>query len=356
MSFIHISKDDLDIDLSYVKSYFFRRLNYFVISVALALVTALAILFLSDEKYTSEVAMHVEVDSDKGTKGGFLQGLGMSLMGGSGASLSGTEISSYMRDNLLHHYPFLHCVAHTPLVGTGNDDQISTLYQHFSEKDHIKKISDTDSIDVLWNVRYSPQGFRRRMARKDLSIYDEISNCVEIESAAVSSESTAISFVSASPHIAFGALSSVVDCVSNFVVEYHTIREQNSLNYVEKNFFAAKKSYEEAQESLAVHQDRNINTMSKRAKMEVDRLKAELQLKKGVYLSLGSEYQASKVRLEKKKPVITILRPTTVPSKPSHPRKTFVLVVSILLGVVATALFVFGEMTYFLFRKEKSNG
>ena len=126
------------------------------------------------------------------------------------------------------------------------------------------------------------------------------------------------------------------------VTRFRTEKAQDELNYIQERYDEIKKEAESYQASLAVLTDRSQNMTTSRARLERERLMAKYSVASGVYSEMAKQLEAAKMKVKKDTPVLTVVQPVTVPTKPANSRaKT--LIVWTFLGIVLGCGIVLGK-------------
>jgi len=126
------------------------------------------------------------------------------------------------------------------------------------------------------------------------------------------------------------------------VTRFRTEKAQDELNYIQERYNEIKKEAESYQASLAVLTDRSQNMTTSRARLERERLMAKYSVASGVYSEMAKQLEAAKMKVKKDTPVLTVVQPVTVPTKPANSRaKT--LIVWTFLGIVLGCGIVLGK-------------
>lgn len=132
------------------------------------------------------------------------------------------------------------------------------------------------------------------------------------------------------------------ELLQNEVTRFRTEKAQDELNYIQERYNEIKKEAESYQASLAVLTDRSQNMTTSRARLERERLMAKYSVASGVYSEMAKQLEAAKMKVKKDTPVLTVVQPVTVPTKPANSRaKT--LIVWTFLGIVLGCGIVLGK-------------
>lgn len=126
------------------------------------------------------------------------------------------------------------------------------------------------------------------------------------------------------------------------VTRFRTEKAEDELKYIQERYDEIKKEAESYQASLAVLTDRSQNMTTSRARLERERLMAKYSVASGVYSEMAKQLEAAKMKVKKDTPVLTVVQPVTVPTKPANSRaKT--LIVWTFLGIVLGCGIVLGK-------------
>lgn len=126
------------------------------------------------------------------------------------------------------------------------------------------------------------------------------------------------------------------------VTRFRTEKAEDELKYIQERYNEIKKEAESYQASLAVLTDRSQNMTTSRARLERERLMAKYSVASGVYSEMAKQLEAAKMKVKKDTPVLTVVQPVTVPTKPANSRaKT--LVIWTFLGIVLGCGIVLGK-------------
>lgn len=157
------------------------------------------------------------------------------------------------------------------------------------------------------------------------------------------------------------AAAALVDTVTlrlqEYIKDYRTGKARADLVYARKINEEAKEEYYKAQRRYAEAADRNQGLSTRSAAIELERMQNESVLAFNLYNSTAQQVKLAEAKVQESTPVFAVVQPSTVPVKPSKPRKAMILVGFVFLSVVAACayiLFVPGLIASFKSRKEES--
>lgn len=125
--------------------------------------------------------------------------------------------------------------------------------------------------------------------------------------------------------------------LERYITEFKIEKVKSNLDFVQERYDEAKRSFEDVQARRAKLRDANMNTSRYAARTELERLDAEYTLAQGVYTSLAQQVEQAKISVKETTPVLTVIKPVTVPYKKSKPQRVMILFAFTFLGVVAGA-------------------
>ena len=138
----------------------------------------------------------------------------------------------------------------------------------------------------------------------------------------------------------------LVDKLQDDVTKYKIGKVQVNLGFIEERFQEKKKEYEIKQREVALFNDRNINVSSALARTELNRLENELSVAFEVYKGLASQLEQAKIKVKEETPVFTILEPVRVPEEKSKPRRSLIIGLATLSGLIVSSFYLFIQIKF----------
>lgn len=123
--------------------------------------------------------------------------------------------------------------------------------------------------------------------------------------------------------------------LERYITEFKIEKVQSNLDFVQERYDEAKRTFEDVQARRAKLRDANMNTSRYSARTEMERLDAEYTLAQGVYTSLAQQVEQAKISVKETTPILTVIKPVTVPYTRSKPQRVMILFAFTFLGVVA---------------------
>lgn len=117
------------------------------------------------------------------------------------------------------------------------------------------------------------------------------------------------------------------------ITRFRTEKAQRDLDYIQGRYEESKKEAESLQASLAAVRDRSQDMIGSRGNLQRERIQARYNVANAVYTDMAKQLEQAKLQVKRDTPVLTVIQPVTVPSKPSNSRSK-TLIVWTFLGFV----------------------
>ena len=147
-----------------------------------------------------------------------------------------------------------------------------------------------------------------------------------------------------------------VELLQKYITKFKIEKVQSNLDFVQSRYDEAKSNFEEIQSRRAKFRDANHNSVKYAARVEQEKLDAEYTLAMNLYSELATQLEQAKINVKETTPILTVIRPVTVPYKKSKPQRAMILVAFTFLGFVAGAGLVFMSQTLAQFVGEERVG
>ncbi|MBR2628844.1 MAG: lipopolysaccharide biosynthesis protein, partial [Alistipes sp.] len=107
--------------------------------------------------------------------------------------------------------------------------------------------------------------------------------------------------------------------LQKYITEFKIAKVQSNLDFIQSRYNEAKKNFEDIQVRRAAFRDANTNTNKYSARVEAEKLDAEYTLAMNLYSELATQLEQAKIEVKKDTPILTVVRPVTIPYKKSKP-------------------------------------
>lgn len=141
-----------------------------------------------------------------------------------------------------------------------------------------------------------------------------------------------ISVTAGGPQLASDLAQSFLDHFATRVREIRTEKVRERLSFVEGRFEEAEQELEMAEESLAQFLERNQNPTTASLQFRRDRLRRQVSFKEQLYSELQSQLTQTRLDLQRRQPVVTVVEEPVPPMSRTSPKRTFIVFIALLLG------------------------
>jgi capsular polysaccharide biosynthesis protein len=118
------------------------------------------------------------------------------------------------------------------------------------------------------------------------------------------------------------------------IIEYKVQSSKELLSFTTRQYNENKSTFEKLQDTRAVFVDKNINISSSLYQNKLSRIESELNIAQTVVQQLASQVEQAKLKVNKDTPVFTTIKPVTIPFERSAPKRSFIVIASLFLGLV----------------------
>ncbi len=122
------------------------------------------------------------------------------------------------------------------------------------------------------------------------------------------------------------------------VTRFRTEKAEDELKYIQERYNDVKKEAESYQASLAVLTDRSQSMTTSRARLERERLQTKYAVSSAVYSELAKQLETAKMKVKRDTPILTVVQPVTVPTKPSNSRAKTLIIWTFLGGILGCGI------------------
>jgi len=313
--------------------------------IAVFMVLGIGYVTVTPNEYvsTTKVAREAQEESGPLPAAGLsaLQGLGVNL----GAAGGGLSVSAFPQ--VLQSREVLLAVARDT-IQVGGD--LSTSYIDYI--DRSPRLRDR----VLDYTLYLPWTLRRMVGTGggegaiNGGVPDSLARLSDVELQAIEKLSTMlfstideesglmlISVTSQSPDLSASLAESFLTQFSKRVRAIRTKRSRERLSFVEDRLREAAQELEEAEDELANFLERNQNPTTAGLRFQKDRLERQVRFKEELYSTLQTQVSQTRLDVQRRHPVLTVVEQPVVPNRRSSPRLSFTLIFCTILGALVGA-------------------
>lgn len=341
---------DDEIDLKEIVVKLWQKRKFILIVTGISFLLGLFIAFTSPVSYTASCTL-VPQSSQK--QGGNLGGLAAMMGVNIGANVSGETLSPLVYPQIVKSVPFCQEVMLTPISVSKSPNKIS-LYEYYTDKQYqpksilqgVKKYTIGLPGVLLSAMRSGKSSDESAVSYTD-SISDKIISLTKEERMVVGIIQGNIQFESnpkegyvklgysfVEPEAVAAITNNMFNMLEKYVKNYKVQKVQDNLQFVEASYLEARKDFLRKQADLAAFQDANRGLATATARTTERRLSSEYEVAFTVYNELAKQLEQAKLAVKESTPVLTVIDPVVVPQAKSAPRRTMIMAVFLLLGMI----------------------
>lgn len=110
------------------------------------------------------------------------------------------------------------------------------------------------------------------------------------------------------------------ELIQEEITKFRTQKAQEQLDYVQARYNEIKAETESYQNSLAIIKDRSQDMLTTRSRIEMERIQSKYNIANTIYGEMAKQLEQAKMQVKKDTPVLTVIQPVTVPTKPANSR------------------------------------
>ena len=118
------------------------------------------------------------------------------------------------------------------------------------------------------------------------------------------------------------------------IIELRTNKIKERLEYSKNQYEQKQIEFNILQNNVANFKDSNKNISTARFMSELQKLESEYQLQQNILMTLASEFNNNKIKLNKDTPIFSVIDEVSVPNERSEPKRSLIALIYLFLGVV----------------------
>lgn len=129
--------------------------------------------------------------------------------------------------------------------------------------------------------------------------------------------------------------------LQNFITAYRTNKSRIDEQYYKRLADSARTEYELKNKIYGQYCDAHKNVVLQSYLSERDRLENELQTSMGTYNAMQTQYLAARAKVQEQTPAFTVLRGSSVPVKPTGPKRMIFVAAMLFLSTIGACFYIF---------------
>ena len=118
------------------------------------------------------------------------------------------------------------------------------------------------------------------------------------------------------------------------IIELRTNKIKERLEYSKNQYEQKQIEFNILQNNVADFKDSNKNISTARFMSELQKLESEYQLQQNILMTLASEFNNNKIKLNKDTPIFSVIDEVSVPNERSEPKRSLIALTYMFLGVI----------------------
>ncbi len=362
-----IVKDDT-IDLMQLIIILFKKRRIIYYCVIAFIIIGLIIAYSTPNKYTASITLLPSAkNSNKGMGGlGILAGMaGINI----GSMMNNSEeISTDIYPKIVQSYPFAKDLINKKYNYEKFKEPISmrdyilsdTIKSNFSKmKNFIRtKIFHLDNkkknVNTKNNISTISKDGIISLSDIDASLYESVKNLLQIN-IDKDNDLITIQVTTKEPLLSAQVVNYGVKLLSQYVINYKTSQSRQNLNFIQEQYNEKLKEYKIAQDKFFKYKDSHRNVISERIDVEFQLLSDEYDLLGTVLKGLAQQLEQAKITVNEQTPAFSIIQPAQVPKVKSSPKRSIIMIVSVILGSVLGISIILFRIVFNNFRNNIKN-
>ena len=366
----NIPQEEQEIDLVALVKKMWLNKGLIIKLTAVFMVLGLLVALFSSKVYTT--SCDIVPQTSKGAKGGGMSSLaalaGINLNDGQ----SGTELSPLVYQNIMNSTSFRKELMQTKIDFEEAGRPVS-FYEYYTSEEfnkptvlsYIMKYTIGLPGVIMGAIRgeqpepdYSSLGGAsaiETISKDDFKAMSILESCISMT---LDNKNGYLTITANMPEALAAAqlAQASVELLQKYITKFKIEKVQSNLDFVQERYNEAKGNFEDIQSRRAKFRDANHNSVKYAARVEQEKLDAEYTLAMNLYSELATQLEQAKINVKETTPILTVIRPVTVPYKKSKPQRAMILLAFTFLGFAAGAGLVLVSQTLAQFVGEERVG
>jgi uncharacterized protein involved in exopolysaccharide biosynthesis len=127
------------------------------------------------------------------------------------------------------------------------------------------------------------------------------------------------------------------------IIELRTNKIKERLEYSKNQYELKQIEFNILQNNVAEFKDSNKNISTARFMSELQKLESEYQLQQNILMTLASEFNNNKIKLNKDTPIFSVIDEVSVPNERSEPKRSLIVLIYMFLGVLLSTIYLLAK-------------
>ena len=127
------------------------------------------------------------------------------------------------------------------------------------------------------------------------------------------------------------------------IIALRTNKIKERLDYSKEQYDDKRSEFETLQNKVAQFKDSNKNISTAMFLSQLEKLQSEYALQQNILMTLASEYNNNKIKLNKDTPIFSVIDEVYVPNLRSAPKRSMIVIIWVFLGFVLAVGYMLGK-------------
>lgn len=322
------------------------------ISLIVSAILAIIIIVFTPKQYKTEISLLSESNSSGSASGllrqmGGLSGanlggvLGLDFNGGTGSEV----LIPDLYPEIVKSTTFLLEILNEKITEpkTGNEISVSHYLNYYTKPSLwgvaayvLKKLKPNKEEDLIVK---EIEGQPLKLNRNQTDLLITLSEIIEVKiiksgGSLTGGESKIITVgvEIQDPYLSAVLAQRVVTNLKQYIINYNTGKAKKDLEFIEARYKEAQDRFYKAQKNLADYDDSYKNVILSSVNSKRQHLETENSLAATLYNNLAQKLEQSKILIQDRTPVYTVIEPAKVPLRKSKPKSSLILISMLFMG------------------------
>ena len=132
----------------------------------------------------------------------------------------------------------------------------------------------------------------------------------------------------------------ITENLQSRIIELRTNKIKERLEYSKNQYELKQIEFNVLQNNVAEFKDSNKNISTATFMSELQKLESEYQLQQNILMTLASEFNNNKIKLNKDTPIFSVIDEVSVPNQRSEPKRSLIVLTYLIIGLVISISFI----------------
>jgi len=335
-----------EIDIKDIILQLWKVRKFIIIFTGIFFLIGIFIAFTSPVKYTASCTVLPQTGENSGNNmGGFVSMMGINI----GSGMSSETLSPSVYPQILKSVPFCKEVMNTLITTKKSPYTPITLYEYYTNKKYQDKSLAASTIIAAVNSSKKntyPTVYTDTLSNQIITLTineQKVINAIRKNTHFESNTKEGyikLGYTFVESQAVAQITESLFTTLEKYVINYKAQKEIDNLQFVQTSYDEAHKDIIQKQANLAAFQDANRGLVTATARSTERQLMSEYDMAFTIYSELAKQLEQAKLAVKASTPVLTVIDPVIVPQQKSAPKRSMIITIALLLGLMIATTWV----------------